>query len=95
MKKYQNDKFFPFVENRYTSWKTLLLLMVFSITAFGFLSASLVDYQSQFIYAQCPEVDVDGRVCGSIPIPPVYEKYSQEWWTQYCNQMINTKYECK
>ena len=75
-----------------------LMVTVFGVwwlVVLGLMFFDQVNASANQISAVCPVVDQEGRECGSIPERPVFEKGTHEWWNQYCNDMLGTKFECK
>ena len=86
---------FPHIKNQYTSWITLFLLVVISLVLIVFLSGEV--YLSDTTVQSCERERCLylGDTHGIATPYPKPERYSQAWWTQYCNAVLNTDRECK
>jgi phosphorylcholine metabolism protein LicD len=82
-------------KHRFTSWKTLTLLIVFSALIVLWLS---LDIYSSNIYANCTEKCIkQQKEQAENPPQRYYAEYeygSKDYWNAYCNQMVGTKFEC-
>ena len=77
-----------------TNWTVLLTLIFTVLWVLLFFYTSLWADQ---VYASCPEVDIEGRECGMIIKEPYYAEYPEGSWERinaFCNQMLDTNWEC-
>lgn len=79
-----------YAKNKHTSKITLTLLVIVSMFIILWLA---IEVRAENEYALC------STLCEIAEADPIYyadyEKGSPEYWNTYCNQMLNTKAQCK